>query len=88
MHETDFMYTVIRPTGDLVTTDYHDSELLCKSTISMHSMLMLGGSEGMPRRKILKNRCSKIEFGGIYVLSQGNLLQPEKLIFAGKLRVI
>ena len=37
---------VVRPTGDLITTDYHvyDSEVL----ISMCSMLMLGGSGGMP----------------------------------------
>ena len=37
----------------------------CASTISMRSMLMLGGSGGMPPRKILKNRCSEIESGGI-----------------------
>ena len=36
---------------------------IVQSTISMRSMLMLGGSRGMPPRKILKNRCSKIKFG-------------------------
>ena len=36
-----------------------------QSTISMRSMLILGGSGGMPPRKFLKNRCSAIDFGGI-----------------------
>ena len=31
----------------------------------MHSMLMLGGSGGIPLRKFLKNRCSEIESEGI-----------------------
>ena len=31
----------------------------------MRSMLILGGSGGMPPRKILKNRCSEMAFGGI-----------------------
>ena len=35
---------------------------IVRRTISMHSMLMLGGSGGMPPRKILKNRFSEIEF--------------------------
>ena len=39
--------------------------LLCFGTISMHSMLMLGGSGGMPPQKILKNRCSEIESEGL-----------------------
>ena len=30
----------------------------------MHSMLLLGGSGGMPPRKICKNRHQEIEFGG------------------------
>ena len=38
---------------------------IVQSTISMRSMLMLGGSGGMPPRKILKNRYSEIESGGI-----------------------
>ena len=37
---------------------------ILQSTISMHSMLMLG-VWGMPPRKILKNRSSEIEFEGI-----------------------
>ena len=36
-----------------------------RSTISMRSMLKLGGSRGMPPRKILKITCSEIDFGGI-----------------------
>ena len=36
-----------------------------RSTISMQSMLKLGGSGGMPPRKILKITCSKIDVGGI-----------------------
>ena len=38
---------------------------IVQSTISMQSMLMLGGSGGMPPRKCLKNMCSEIEFGSI-----------------------
>ena len=36
-----------------------------RNIISMHSMLMLGGSGGIPPRKFLKIRCSEIESGGI-----------------------
>ena len=36
-----------------------------QSTISMRSVLMLGGLGACPPRKILKNRCSEIESGGI-----------------------
>ena len=40
--------------------------LLCEvQSVSMHSMLMLGGSGGMAPRKCLKNRCSEIESEGI-----------------------
>jgi len=39
---------------------------IVQSTISMRSMLMLGGSGGMSPRKILKIRCSEIEFGGYF----------------------
>ena len=40
--------------------------LIVQSTISMHSMLMLGRFGGMPPpRKILENRCSEIEFENI-----------------------
>ena len=34
---------------------------IVQSTISMRSMLMLGGLGACPPRKILKNRCSEIE---------------------------
>ena len=37
------------------------------SIMSMQSMLMLGGSGGMPPRKIWKIRHSNIEFGGLKV---------------------
>jgi len=36
---------------------------IVQSTISIHSMLMLGGSGGMPPQKKL---CSEIEFGGYF----------------------
>ena len=39
--------------------------VIVQSTIIMRSMLMLGGSGGMPPRKFLKNRCSEIESEGI-----------------------
>ena len=38
-----------------------------QSTLSMRSMLLLGGSGGMPPRKILKNRCSEIASESIFV---------------------
>ena len=38
-----------------------------RNTISMRSMLMLGGLGAFHTRKILKNRCSEIESGGILV---------------------
>ena len=37
-----------------------------QSTLSMRSMLLLGGSGGMPPRKILKNRCSEIASESIF----------------------
>ena len=44
------------------------ASVIVRSTISMHSMLMLGGSGGMPPRKIFEKRCSEIAFGGILSL--------------------
>ena len=38
---------------------------IVQSTISMHSMLMLEESGGMPPKKSLKNKHSEIEFEGI-----------------------
>ena len=38
---------------------------IVQSTISMQSMLMLGGLGACPPRKILKNRCSEIKFRSI-----------------------
>ena len=57
------IFKVIRPTGDLITTDYHDSELLCKAQ-SACIACYARGSGGMPPQKNFENRCSKIEFGG------------------------
>ena len=39
---------------------------IVRSTISMRSMLLLGGSGGMPPRKFLKIRYSEIDSDGIF----------------------
>ena len=48
-----------------VATDKHTGYQYWQSTISMPGMLMPGNLGACPFRKILKNRYSKIKFGGI-----------------------
>ena len=45
-------------------TEFRDLVYECTGPI-VRSILMLGGSGGMPPRKILKSRCSEIDFRNI-----------------------
>ena len=55
-----------------------------RSTLSMQSMLILGGSGGMPPGKILKFMLEEMQSSGIlsqfYLLSSNNDIQPSALL--------
>ena len=44
----------------------------CASTISMQSILMLGGSRDMPPEKVKMVRCVEIEYGAVSIFSKSS----------------